>query len=190
MKHFAFILITLITLSNIAVQAASRTIITRSPYYYNPYFNQNTYDINRQNIRPSFNDMSMLEEYALNRNYGRDSNIARLERLEMQAFGAVQCGDLNSRYENVRSAILSRPKPNYKTSILRGIGNYFAGQMTGYTPNIGTSNPFDYFNTFSQNPYPTTYGNSSITEYSGPYGRGYRVNNYNTGSTTGVRILD
>lgn len=190
MKHFVLLFILALMFTEISTQAATRNIITRSPYYYNPYLNQNSYNINRRNILPSFNDISMLEEYTLNRNYGRDDNITRLERLEMQAFGAIRQGDLNSRYENVRSAILNRPKANYKTSLLRGIGNYFTGQMTGYTPTIGNSIPFNYNNTFSQNQYPTTYGNSSITEYAGPYGRGYRINNYNTSSTSGIRILD
>ena len=83
-----------------------------------------------------FSDIQALEKYALNRTYSRDNNLARLQRLEMQAFGAVQQGDPYERYENVRSALLSRPKQNYKTSVLKNLSNYFSGQLTGYTPSF------------------------------------------------------
>lgn len=181
--------------------AASRTIVTQSPYYYNPNFNHGYARPHWNNGIPpqrhpychncsSFSDINALENYILNRNYARESDLQRLERLEMQAFGALQSGDINTRYDNVRSAILSRPKQNYRTSLLRNIGNYFGGQMTGYTPSMGSSSPFGY-TTSSFSPYPTTYGNSSITEYSSPFGgRGYTINNYSTGSNAGVRILD
>lgn len=181
--------------------AASRTIVTQSPYYYNPNFNHGYARPHWNNGIPpqrhpychncsSFSDINALENYILNRNYTRESDLQRLERLEMQAFGALQSGDINTRYDNVRSAILSRPKQNYRTSLLRNIGNYFGGQMTGYTPSMGSSSPFRY-TTSSFSPYPTTYGNSSITEYSSPFGgRGYTINNYSTGSNAGVRILD
>ena len=181
--------------------AATRTVVTQSPYYYNPNFNQIQtrpyHHYNRpyrQYYNPyhkcsNFSDINALEKYTMNRNFMRESDIQRLERLEMQAFGALQNGDINTRYENVRSAILSRPKQNYRTSLLRNIGDYFAGQTTGYTPSIGSSNPF--INSFSRGNYPTNYGNSSFTEFSGPFGtRGYNLNNYSTGSNAGVRILD
>ena len=196
------LLISFLLLSSlIPTYAATRTIVTQSPYYYNPNISQ-TYARPHWNNRiptqrhpychncSNFSDINALEHYTLNRNYGRESDIQRLERLEMQAFGALQSGDMNTRYENVRSAILSRPKQNYKTSLLRNIGNYFGGQMTGYTPTMGSSNPFG-FTTSSFSQYPTTYGNSSVTEYSSPFGgRGYTINNYSTGSNAGIRILD
>ena len=181
--------------------AATRTVVTQSPYYYNPNFNQIQtrpyHHYNRpyrQYYNPcykcsNFSDINALEKYTMNRNFTRESDIQRLERLEMQAFGALQNGDINTRYENVRSAILSRPKQNYRTSFLRNIGDYFAGQTTGYTPSIGSSNPF--INSFSRGNYPTNYGNSAFTEFSGPFGtRGYNLNNYSTGSNAGIRILD
>lgn len=191
MKHFLTVL-TLLSLS-IPVFAESRTIVTRTPVYnynqpyYNPYNNH------------SFSDIGALEQYALNRTYPRESSLQRLQRLESQAFGAVQSGDINQRYDNVRSAILSRPKDNYRTSLLRGLGNYFSGQMTGFTPSIGSSSPYAYTSSFnpaynggfSTTPYPTTFGNQRYVDYGGTFfNRGYRMNNYGTGSSSGVKILD
>lgn len=185
------------------VMAEARTIVTRTPLPYNhPYNYTNSRNPIRYYNRPynirrtpsTFSDISSLEEYSMNRTFGRESDIERLERLEMQAYGAIQQGDIVSRYENVRNAILSRPKQNYKTSLMRNLGNYFAGQMTGYTPSLnsfGSSNPYMMpMSGFTTTNYPSTYGNNSITEYSGPYGRGYRVNNFGTGSSAGVRIID
>ena len=190
MKHF-FILLTLLTIT-LPVFSENRTVVTRNPLrnYYQPY---NSYS-------STFSDIGALEKYAFNKSYPRESSLQRLQRLEAETFGAVQNGDINARYENVRNAILSRPKQNYRTSLLRGLGNYFSGQMTGFTPPIGSSynypyatsfNPNYYNNSFNYVPYPTTYGNSAITEYTrGPFGGGYRINNFNTGSSSGIRILD
>lgn len=203
MHRFILSLLLLTFISPISSFATTRTVVTQSPYYYNPNFNhiqtRRPYGYNRphaprQYYNPchncsNFSDINALEKYTMNRNFTRESDIQRLERLEMQAFGALQNGDINTRYENVRSAILSRPKQNYRTSLLRNIGDYFAGQTTGYTPSIGSSNPF--INSFSQGNYPTNYGNTSFTEFSGPFGtRGYNINNYSTGSNAGIRILD
>ena len=175
----------------------NRRIYTPSPlqrrYYNNGYLNQVS----------SFSDLSSLEKYALNKSFSRESDLDRLQRLEMQAFGAIQQGDINTRYDNVRSAILSRPKQNYKTSWLRNLGNYFSGQMTGFTPPIGTSNyipyttsfnpvnPYNSWNNFNYNQYPTVYDNGRSYGWgTSPFNRGYRTNNYSTGSTTGVKIID
>ena len=126
----------------------------------------------------------------MNRNFGRESDLQRLQRLEMQAFGAVQSGDISQRYDNVRNAILARPSyNNTKTSLLRNIGNYFAGQMTGYTPAF-TSDPFFSDSAFSSSPYHSSYGNQAVTQTSSPFGSSYSINNYGTGSSSGVRILD
>lgn len=217
-----FVALFLITFStgllpvNIQPAEASRTIVTRTPYYnYRPYrapshsFRHNYRNprhYNRRVYRPpinrsfntfhrsyypstSFSDINALEKYALNKNFGRESDLQRLERLEMQAFGAIQPGDISTRYDNVRGAILSRPQQNYRTSFLRNIGNFFSGQMTGFTPSID-NDPFFSSSGFTSTPFPSTFGNSTVTQYSGPFGSGYRINNYGTGSSAGVRILD
>ncbi len=138
----------------------------------------------------SFADLSALEKYVFNKNYSRESDLARLERLEMQAFGAIQNGDINTRYDNVRNAILARPQPTRtKKSLLRTIGNFFSGQMTGFTPSFDTD-PFFADSLFNQNPYPSTYGTQSASTYKRPFGGGSRIQNYGTGSTCGVQLID
>ena len=187
-RFFAFLFLFL----NIVPVFASQTIVTRYPYYQNsfmhsPYYNNYYNQENRfrhQYYPPSprysvNHNLNALEKYTFNRNYIGDSNLARLERLERQAFGTVQSGDIASRFQNVQNAILSRPKVNYQKSFLRNIGDFFAGQMTGYTPS------FD-----NQNFWNSDFGRKSAIQYSSPYGSGYRTNDYSTGSSTGIRILD
>ena len=201
-------------LNPLFVLAESRTIVTRRPvynnrfnnrhyhrppnrYYYRPNnFYNNAYNQRRffHPRRSSFSDLSALEQYTLNRNFTRESDLERLQRLEMQAFGAVQQGDINTRYDNVRNAILSRPKNNYRTSLIRNIGNFFGGQLTGFTPSFNSSFDDDPFfssnSSFTTTQFPSTFGSTSTTGYSSPFGKGYRVNNFGTGSSTGVHILD
>lgn len=198
---------------NISVMA--RTVVTQTPVYphYNSYYNnynniartnslRNSYYNPRHRLyrnhsnyaykpyyNKSFSDLSALEKYSLNKTYSRESDLQRLQRLEMQAFGAVQSGDITTRYDNVRNAILSRPKQNYKTSLLRNIGNYFSGQMTGYTPSFSNDSFFSD-SSFSRCPYPTSYGNRSYSQVSGPLRSGYFINDYGTSSGAGVKILD
>ena len=189
-------------LSPLAAQA-ERTVVTQQPYYQ-PYYN--SYDdpyYQPYNNYTNFSDLGALEKYALNKTFNRESPLQRLQRLETQAFGAVQSGDLDTRYENVREAILSRPKDNFRTSLLRNLSNYLSGQMTGFTPSFGSSNPYPYAtsfnpmntysnpNAFSYNQFPTTYDNGRTMSYgNGPFKGGYTINNYGTGSSSGVRILD
>lgn len=199
--------LSLLALSSSYVAAESKIIQVAPPfqnispyypnnYYHNPNFYNRThsnpalYNSRRYHPQSHFSDIEALEKYSMNKNFGRETDLQRLQRLEMQAFGAVQSGDINRRYDNVRDAILARPSyTNTKTSLLRNIGNYFSGQLTGFTPPIG-NDPFFSNSGFATTPYPTTYGNQSYEQYSRPFGGGYRVNNYGTGSSSGVRILD
>ena len=222
MSRFLFIFAFIFVLVVPAETVLARTVVTRTPYYnpafrnygHNNYRNRNFYNRPRYyNSRPvykpispyrtnriynrhassNFSDLSALEKYTFNRSYGRESDLDRLQRLEMQTFGAIQAGDINTRYDRVRNAILARPKQNYRTSWFRNIGNFFGGQLTGFTPSFDSSfdnDPFFSSSAFSGIPYPSSYGNSSVSQFSGPYGSGYRLNNYGTGSTSGVRILD
>ena len=183
-------ILTLFLLLAISMPAfsATRKIVTQTPYY-NPYYAPQAYYggdyIPRRSFRrntSAFYDINDLERYAMNKNFTKDSDRVRLERLETLAFGAVQEGDIYTRYDNVRNAILTRPKQNYKTSILRSIGDYFSGQLTGYTPSLTTTSTPDF--------YSSDYGKSLNTGYSTPWSRGYRTNNYGIGSGSGVHILD
>ena len=117
------------------------------------------------------NDLNLLEEYAFNKTYKREANLERLERLEEAAFGAVQSGDYDTRYHNVKTAILSMPKNNYeKKSLLSSIGDYFSGQLTGFTPGF-TRNASEQFS-------------------NGIFGGGYNNFSHDYGTNSGVHILD
>ena len=70
-----------------------------------------------------------------------------------------------------------------RPSVLGNIKQYFKGQLTGLTPSID--------DVFVQDNYPPSYyGNRRYEGYSSPLNSGYRANNYDTGSYSGVRILD
>ena len=161
---------------------------------YSPTFiNNNHYPLKHpyQMVRQTnFSDINALENYTLNRTYNRESDLKRLERLEMHTFGTIQDGELNTRYYNVRQAILSRPKQNYKTSFLGNLANFFSGQMTGYSPSVD-SDQFFSDSSFIKTPYPSTYGNRNVDTYSTPWGgKGYRINDYGVGTSSGVKIID
>ncbi len=169
---------------------AERTVTTIQPYYM-PYNTSQAYyggdyipHRRYTKSHSAFPDINDLEKYALNRSYTRESDRTRLERLETVTFGAVQEGDIYTRYDNVRNSILSRPKQNYKTSVLKSISDYFNGQLTGFTPYINNSYTPDFYST------PSDFNQSSYTQYRSPWGSGYKVNNYGIGSGSGVHILD
>jgi len=156
-------------------------------HYNNPYL--------------SGSDLSALEKYALNKTYRRESDLARLERLENLAFGATQIGDIGSRYTNVENAILSRPKFGTKNSILNNIANYFSGSPTGFTPSITTPYMGNSimnlpaglgFPSFNGNYYAAPgYSNQNFEQYSnGIFGGGWGISDHNYGIGSGVKILD
>ena len=88
---------------NIMPVFAAKTVTTTRPYYYNPY-HRGYYP--PPNPYQYANGLNALEKYALNRNYGRENAMQRLERLENLAFGATQVGDLDTRYRQVENAII------------------------------------------------------------------------------------
>lgn len=148
---------------------------------YNPYVSKD--------------DLYALEKYALNKTYRRENDLQRLERLENLAFGARQSGDLYSRYKNVENAILSRPKYGTKQSVLSNIANYFAGQATGFTPNLIQYPTYNNYGGFSSNPYLFTpgsnYGNSNYEQYTnGIFGGGWGFSGQNYGTGSSINILD
>ena len=138
-------------------------------------------------------NLNALERYALNKAYTRESNLRRLERLENLAFGAIQNGDLVSRYNNVESAILSRPRVNAKQSIINSLASYFNGTPTGFTPNIMPYSNMGNLGGFSTYPsmYSPKYTNTKFEQYSnGMFGGGWGVSDGNFGTGSSVRILD
>lgn len=175
----------LLILSSAIIPVSAEIVATEAPYY-NPYYAPQAYyggnyvpHRRYTKNRSVFYDINDLERYAMNRNFTKDSDLTRIERLETLAFGAVQQGDIYTRYDNVRNALLSRPKPNYKTSFLRGLSNYINGQLTGFTPQLDNSYP-----------YASDYNKQSYTEYSSPFGKGYKTNSYGYNNNSGIQFLD
>ncbi len=176
----------LFILSSVIIPVSAEIVITRAPYY-NPYYAPQAYyggnyvpQKRYTKNRSVFSDINDLEMYAMNKNFAKDNDQTRLERLETLAFGAVQEGDIYTRYDNVRNAILSRPKPNYKTSFLRGLSNFLNGQLTGFTPQLN--------NSYIDNFYP--YEKNSYTEYGSPFGRKYKSDYYGYDSGSNIHLLD
>ncbi len=155
---------------------ATRNVVVTNPYY-NPYYTVGN------NYAPDF---SLLEQHLFNKNFNGDNSINRLRRLEMNVFGAIQRGDFDTRYEKVKSAILSKSESsNYKKSILKNVTNYFTGQMTGFTPPIT--------NTYTSDPYfeyQPSYSTSTTMERFSPWGRSYNTGNINRNSGMGIHIID
>ena len=72
------------------------------------------------------------------------------------------------------------------------IANYFAGQATGYTPNI---TQYNNLGGFTSNPYAFTpvpgYNNNNFEQYSnGIFGGGWGMSGSNYGTGSSIRILD
>ena len=175
---YRYIFIILLSIIFIMPALATREIVTQEPYYNPNIVYSNPYNT-RYNLKS--NELSALEEYAFNNNFAHENNLQRLCRLEMQTFGSIQQGDFDTRYKNVRTAILSRPKQKQNYTVWKNLANYFIGQTTGYTPPI--------INTLPQNTF-STFGNSNGIEYANPYHRGYRINNFWGGSGSKISILD
>lgn len=218
-----YVVLLILLTNSLYVNAADWSTIRTAPYYggslYRPNstryttrsYNRRNYNrnipINRHcpqchahhNLHHRQNDLRALERYALKKNYSRENDLARLERLENLAFGASQNGDFDTRYKNVEAAILSQPQNTYKRSILGNIANYFAGQATGFTPGLDSFGTTDFapgytnFGGYSFNPYSVSPGltNHNIEHYSGMFGtKGYRHVGSDYGSGSTIRILD
>ena len=109
------------------------------------------------------------------------------------AFGAIQDGDLITRYQNVEQAILSRPQYKTKQSVLSNIANYLGGQTTGFTPSLIPYSSIDGYGSFSTNPsvYSPKYSTTKFEQYSnGIFGGGWGMSNGNFGSGSSIKILD
>lgn len=170
------------------VLAESRHVVQQNPYINNPYFRN--YNYYQNEVLPR--DLAALEKYSMNRVYSRETPLRRLERLENLAFGSIQSGDFETRYNNVETAILSRPKSVLKRTALGTLTNYFRGRETGITPSIYDNfyNFMPAYDNFIHNS-SNSYGNTRINQYSnGIFGGGYSILNNNTGNRSSVRIID
>lgn len=164
----------------------------------------NSYTYQTQNIYQNIpaKALSRLEAQMFNQNFNTYSPQNRIERLEQKLFGAVQTGDLNTRYRALQMAARNYRQTNMPTqiaqntgsggvwrNILGGLTTNMGGVMTGFTPPMGPyydpyscNGGYNNFNTFNPNPYGMYRGYRSNTGYYD----GYR--NFNTGA--GVHILD
>ena len=171
-----------------------KNIITSYPSRrQNRIYPQHCPQCHHMNPYLSSSDLNALEKYALNKTYRRENDLQRLERLENLAFGATQVGDLNSRYQNVENAIISRPKYGTKSSLLNNIANYFVGQSTGFTPALVPNTTYGNLGGFNSNPYLFTpsYDNNRFEQYSnGIFGGGWGHAGGNLGTGSSIRILD
>lgn len=142
--------------------------------------------------------LKKLEKHVWGKHFSNESEAERLERLEEMAFGAVQSGDLNRRYQNVESVLLSRPKYKTRDNIISTLGNMVFGQPTGFTPNITTQelNGYDQFAPFGGDYFApgyrslSSYGNNMVEQYSnGLFGGGWGNFHNSTGTGSGITIL-
>lgn len=163
----------------------------------------NSYTYQTQNIYQNIpaKALSRLESQMFNQSFNTYNPQNRIERLEQKMFGAVQTGDLNTRYRALQMAARNYRQANIPTqiaqnsgggvlkTILGGLGNSMVGSMTGFTPPISPyydpyscNGGYNTFNMINPNPYGMYRGYRSNTGY---YDR-YR--NFDTGA--GVHILD
>lgn len=152
----------------------------------------------------SKNTLSEIETKVLKKTYGKGDSESRIERLEQQIFGAVQSGDLASRFETLKAAAqdysanpytmgynpnpytngygqmpMQTSKPGLR-GVLGNIGNYlmggglYGGSMTGFTP------PIDPYNNYNYN-----YNNNNGSNY---YANGNPYNSFSNMSSPGSGI--
>jgi len=165
----------------------------------------------------SINTLSKMETKILSRTYLQNDTESRIERLEQKLFGAIQSGDVNSRYEALKTAsnnlspnnispnVVANGMPNGMNNGMtnracnRGWGGFannlgnsiWGGSMTGFTPPINSG-------------YGQVCGDDNYDNYStfADSGNGYGMyqgnrSNYgysdsfkSYGSGAGVTILD
>lgn len=171
-------------------------------------------NFNQLNKYPNIsrNNLSKIESKIFGQSFPQNSTDRRVERLEQQMFGAIQGGEMVTRYKNLLTAsknfnedkIISSyyPTPMGAPRLRNVLGNFnnMGGNMTGSTPPIDPNTDFD--NDFSNS---SLGGNSPFAGFgpgsgsgvyrsygtnNGPFGysTGQSFNNY--GSGAGVHILD
>lgn len=168
-------------------------------------------NFNQLNRYPNIsrNALTKIEAKVLNQSFPQNSTERRIERLEQKIFGAVQSGDIDSRYEALLTAAknynANPVNPYYPTpvatngwkGILGNLGNsLMGGSMTGFTP------PIDPYNNFGNNTGTNPYaglgglgggGSGIYRDYgtnNGLGGYSHHSSYSGYGSGTGVTILD
>ena len=104
--------------------------------------------------------------------------------LVVPSFYQISMADDNYYYQ-YRPNRTYYPQYRQRRHFVKTITDYFGGQLTGFTPSINSGY---YAPTQS---YEPSYTNSNVQNYSTPWGRrGYRVDNFNTGTQSMIRVLD
>lgn len=149
----------------------------------------------------STNVLSRMETKVLSRTYVQSTTENRIERLEQKLFGAIQSGDIDARYEALRTAVNNYAPNNIYPNIVQNgvpgrrfkgltssLGNsMWGGTMTGYTPPIDPlygDNYCDSYNAYTglNNGYGMYQGNRT--------NHGYSDHFQSYGGGAGVTILD
>ncbi len=158
-------------------------------------------NFNQMNKYPNIskNTLSRIETRIFNQNFSQNNVEHRIERLEQELFGAVQSGDIDSRYQAIKMAYKNQTKKYYPTQVaqngwkglVNNLGNtLLGGSMTGFTPPI---NPYNYNNGYNKqiNPFANGHGiyrGSRVNN--GPWGYSYSDEFNDFGNGAGVTILD
>ena len=146
-KVFLVLILFLISGKGYCDYSFSTTQYIPKPFYYQNYPQSFSPNKNHYSQR-AFNN---LERKILNHNFMSESPSQRLNRMEESTFGAIQQGDVNSRYRALQRALSDNSNsryysPNHNTIRQKSFFNRFTGMPTGFTPPINTPNfdfPFD-----------------------------------------------
>ncbi len=158
-----------------------------------------SYNNQRQSVTSA--EVSMLEKSVWGRSYGNESLETRVSKLEEEILGAIQNGDLSKRISILKQALSVSAQaqpygtcyggyvPEYDPNIVNdfhdgafsrfknNLGLIFGGGCpTGWSPQLGQMNQFDFMNDGDFDGYV---GNT-----------GYSYKNTKRGTGTGIRILD
>lgn len=154
---------------------------------------------NSESKQVASDNLVRLEKRVFNRTFDNDTELSRVSRLEEKILGAIQQGDLEDRMDTLNR--ISQKKDNYAVNnvqpsygtcyggympygssgwkgALNTLGLMFGGCPTGLSPQVGQYNADNF-------------GLTDGGDSNGFVGnRGYGYSNRQTGSGTGVTILD
>lgn len=181
----------------------------RQPIIYKTKVKRSMAADNEKVVANEISGIDKLEKKILLQTYEYDSPKNRIERLEQRIFGASQAGNLQERFQTLKSAAKNYRSPNqyndfdggysaensYRPPIFTGSSgagwqntlwgnfkNHFVGMPTGYTPAMDPAY-MDYFEAER-----AMMGNGQSVDVR--TNRGYYRSNTNRGVKTGVTILD
>lgn len=139
-------------------------------------------NFNQLNKYPNIsrNTLSKIESRIFSQSFPQNSTDRRVERLEQQIFGAVQSGDMNSRYKNLIVAskkfnadnVINSyyPVPASGPKLRNVLGNFgntmMGGNMTGCTPPIDPNSAYSYNDTPA---YNNNYAYNNGSDFNSPF---------------------